>query len=153
MNNTHKKSSEIEVERFARWQSITIQQLTYSVNLILGFAVATLGFQTALLINEKFVPVLYQKCAFGMSMLLLVASISLGIFCVINRLRDFRATKEVARMEMDGESGEKIQTHRDLYAKLGKRTWEIFWWQIGTFSASILLLLFGISSLIIHKLV
>jgi hypothetical protein len=84
---------------FARWQSITIAQLTYCINLILGMAVATLGFQIALLLNDKFNPIAWQNCAFSVSMLLLILSVALGIWCVVNRLRDFRATTKAARMQ------------------------------------------------------
>jgi hypothetical protein len=39
---------------FIRWQSTTIEQFTYAVNLILSFAVATLGFQITILLDAKF---------------------------------------------------------------------------------------------------
>jgi hypothetical protein len=117
---------------FTRWQSITIAQLTYAINLILGFSVAALGFQIAIILNEKFNPVSWQKCAFLFSMSLL-ASVGFGIWCVINRLLDFRATTKVARMREKGKSDEEMQPYRALYQKLGAMTWRLFWWQIGTF--------------------
>lgn len=124
---------------FVRWQSITIAQLTYSVNLILGFAVATLGFQVTLLLNEKFLPVGWQKCIFSLSMLTVLMSIGFGIWCVINRLRDFRATMRAARLREDEKPDAEIQPLRDLYTKLGKYTWGLFWWQIATFGVGIVL--------------
>src|SRR5437879_3380280 len=87
---------------FVRWQSITINQLTYAVNLILTFSVATLGFQATLLLGDQFKPVSWQKCIFSLSLVLLLSSIGLGIWCVINRLRDFRATMKTARLREDG---------------------------------------------------
>ena len=78
---------------FIRWQSITIAQLTYAVNLILGFSVAALAFQVATLLNENFKPVSWQKYTFLLSLVILLASVGFGLWCVINRLRDFRATK------------------------------------------------------------
>lgn len=137
-------------EPFQRWQLVTIEQLTYSVNLILGFAIATLGFQITLLTNEKFIPIVYQKCAFLISMIFIVVSISLGIYCVVNRLKDFRATKKVARMGKESE--EKIQPHRNLTKKLGGRTWILFWWQIGTFGTGVLFLIVGTWMLVSQKL-
>ena len=113
---------------FVRWQSITIAQLTYSVNLILGLAVAALGFQVALLLNEQFHPLGWQKCAFGASIFTLLLSIGLGIWCVINRLRDFRATTTAARLREKGRPDDEIQPYRDLYQKLGETTWGLFWW-------------------------
>lgn len=89
---------------FIRWQSITIAQLAYAVNLTLGFSVATLAFQVTLLLDEKFSPVSWQKCGFSISIILLLASVALGIWCVINRLKDFRATTKVARKREKGAS-------------------------------------------------
>jgi hypothetical protein len=138
--------------RFVRWQSITIAQLTYCVNLILGMAVAALGFQVALLLNDKFNPIAWQKCAFSVSMLLLILSIALGIWCVVNRLRDFRATTKAARMQENGKPAEDIQPFRDLYKKLGEKTWCLFWWQIGTFGVGIILTILGVRASISQKL-
>jgi hypothetical protein len=108
---------------FVRWQSMTIAQLTYCVNLILGMAVAALGFQVTLLLNDKFNPIAWQKCAFSVSMFLLIISIALGVWCVVNRLRDFRTTTKVARMREEGKPVEDIQPYRDLYKKLGKKSY------------------------------
>lgn len=137
---------------FIRWQSITIAQLTYAVNLVLGFSVAALAFQVTTLLNEKFNPVSWQKCAFSLSLLTLLVSAGLGIWCVINRLRDFRATTKVARMREQEKSETEMEPHRVLYRKLGKKTWWLFWWQIGTFGVGILLLVFGIAGSVSEKL-
>ncbi len=137
---------------FVRWQSTTIAQLSYAVNLVLGFSVAALAFQVTTLLNEKFNPVSWQKCAFSISLLALLASAGLGIWCVINRLRDFRATTKVARMREQKKSDAEMEPHRVLSEKLGKRTWGIFWWQIGTFGVGVLLLVLGIAGSVSEKL-
>jgi hypothetical protein len=137
---------------FVRWQSITIAQLTYCGNLILGMTVAALGFQVSLLLNDKFTPIAWQKCAFSVSMFLLILSIAVGIWCIINRLRDFRATTKAARMREEGKPPEDIQPFRDLYKNLGKKTWCLFWWQIGTFAIGIILTILGVWASISQKL-
>jgi hypothetical protein len=137
---------------FVRWQSLTIAQLTYSVNLILGLAVAALGFQVTLLLSEKFYPAGWQKCAFGVSMLTLLFSIGLGIWCVINRLRDFRATTRAARLREKGKPDDEIRPYRDLYEKLGDRTWSLFWWQIGTFGVGIVFTVLAVWASLSQKL-
>jgi len=88
-------------------------------------------------LNEEFHLAGWQKCAFGASMLTLLLSIGLGIWCVINRLRDFRATTRAARLREKGKPDHEIQPYRDLYKKLGERTWALFWWQIGTLGGGI----------------
>lgn len=138
---------------FVRWQSTTITQLTYSVNLILGLSVAALGFQVTLLLNKDFQPMGCQKCSFGFSILMLLLAIGLGILCVINRLRDFRATTEAARLQEAEKPEEEIQPYRDLYEKLGKRTWSLFWWQIGTFGAGIIFTIIALWAAFSQKLV
>ena len=137
---------------FVRWQAITIAQLTYSVNLILGFAVAALGFEVALLLNQQFSPIGWQKCAFFLSIVILLLSSGLGIWCVINRLRAFRATMKVARMREQKEPDESTQPYRDLYRRLDKRTWILFRWQIGTFGLGIGCALLGLWASISQKL-
>jgi hypothetical protein len=59
-------------------------------------------------------------------MLLLAASLVFGVWCVINRLKNFRATETVARMQQDGKTDVEIKQYRDRYEKLGKRTWGLF---------------------------
>ncbi|MEX1211788.1 MAG: hypothetical protein WEA36_02975 [Balneolaceae bacterium] len=140
-------------ESFIRWQSITITQLSYVVNLILGLSVASLGFQVNILLGGNIAATnSWQECILIISMFSLLASVALGIFCVINRLLDFRATKEAAKMREENKSEEEIQKYRDLYDTLGKRTWKIFWWQIGFFSLGILLFIIGITPSIVKNL-
>ena len=138
---------------FVRWQSITIDQLTYAVNLVLALSVATLGFQITLLLNDKFIPEAWQKCAFALSLLLLAVSVIAGIFVVVNRLRDFRATKDAARLREEKASEAIIEPYRVLYRKLGGRTWILFWWQLGTFGAGVVLATFAVLASVGHKLV
>ena len=146
MNRNEPKGS------FIRWQLITITQLTYSVNLILGLAVGVLGFQVALLLNDKFNPIAWQKYAFSVSMFLLVLSLALGIWCVINRLRDFRATAKAARMRERKRPDEDIQPYRDFYKKLGEKTWYLFWWQVGTFGVGIFCTILSVLAFMSQKL-
>jgi hypothetical protein len=124
---------------FSRWQAVTIGQLAYAVNLILGFAVAALGFQVTLLLDDKFVPSSWKKCAFSISLLLLAASVIFGIAVVINRLQDFRATMNAARARENGSADAVVEEYRALYRRLGPRTWWLFWWQLGTFGTGVLL--------------
>lgn len=146
MNKNEPKGS------FIRWQATTITQLTYSVNLILGLAIGSLGFQVTILLKDTFNPIAWQKCAFSISIFLLLLSVALGIWCVINRLRNFRATSKAARMREEGKPSEDIQPYRDLYKKLGEKTWVLFWWQVGTFGSGILFTILSVSASMGQKL-
>jgi hypothetical protein len=124
---------------FVRWQTVTVAQLTYAINLLLTFAVATLGYQVALLGEDKFsLAASWQKCLFSASLLFLSASILFGLAVVVNRLRSFRATMRAARAREKGNA-EALATNRALYKMLDPRTWWLFWWQVGTFAAGMVL--------------
>jgi len=135
-------------DAFVRWQSVTIAQLTQAVSVVLGFAVAALGFDVTLLISKDFSPTSWQKYAFSLGGFPLLASVGLGIWCIINRLRDFRATMKAAQ---EGSST-KANEARALAARLGKHTWALFWWQIGTFGTGIALTITVIVALNVGKL-
>lgn len=148
---------------FVRWQSITIGQLTYAINLILGLAVASLGFEVTLLLNSKidfdacwhksdFLCVVTFFSASCLSILALVASIAFGIWAVINRLRDFRATMTAARLREKGKPNSEIDPYRALYRRLGRATWRLFWFQIGAFGSGVVLAVLGIAGLVIYRL-
>ncbi|PIQ06258.1 MAG: hypothetical protein COZ36_01045 [Piscirickettsiaceae bacterium CG_4_10_14_3_um_filter_44_349] len=127
-------------EKFIRWQGVAITQLSYSINLILTFSVAALGFGVSLLVSEKFNPTICQAYAYFGSLFLLLVSGAFGIWCTINRLRDFRATAKICNLKRKDEDNSELPELRELTNKLGRKTWGIFWWQIGTFSAGILIL-------------
>jgi hypothetical protein len=137
---------------FTRWQSVTIGQLGYAVNLILGLAVATLGFQITLLLNDEFAPVAWQKCAFSLALLLLGTSVFFGIVVVINRLHDFRATMNAAREREKGSPATVVEEYRTLYGGLGPRTWLLFWWQVATFGIGAAVTLLSVLASASHKL-
>jgi len=138
---------------FVRWQKTTIAQLTYAINLFLGLSVGALGFQSALLLNENFDPLGWSRFAFLISLVALLLAIGLGIWCVINRLRDFRVTMHVARLREDEPTNsEELIRLRDLSERLGRRTWRLFWFQIGTFGLGIVCAVLGMWTLLSEKL-
>lgn len=130
---------------YARWQSIAIDQLGYAVGLILSFATASLGFALALVKDQNYAPGCWGKTAMVTSIASLILSVGLGLWCVINRLCDFRETRSIARdredWERDGVSKEEIanqlRARRAETKRLGERTWLLFWWQIGTFALGV----------------
>lgn len=139
-------------ESFVRWQAITLGQMTYAINVILGFSVAALGFQVSLLLNEKFLPISWQKCGFTMAIALTSISIVLGVLIVINRLLDFRESMHIARERNIESHDDSLEYLRNINRNRGKITWCLFWWQIGTFTVGILLTALIIVVNSFHKL-
>jgi hypothetical protein len=139
---------------FVRWQGIAIAQLGYAVNLILALATATLGFVVSLLKDKEFIPSCWSKCFIVLSSLCLLVSMGLGVWCVINRLLDFRNTKDNARdretmRTVHSEGREELQRKRekrqDETDKLRRRTWTLLWWQMRTFGIGVLALVIAVA--------
>ena len=129
-------------ESFVRWQGITITQLGYAVNLILGFATASLGFSLTLLKDKDFVPKGWGKWLFLLSLGSLLLSILFGIWCVINRLRDFRETAQIAK-DRERLDDIKLQQRQDDAKKRGECTWLLFKIQFWSFTAGLVALTVG----------
>lgn len=133
-------------ESFIKWQGITINQFTYAQNLILTFSVAALGFGLSFITNKEFMPFGVSKCFFVLSLLSLLISIGFGLWCVINRLRDFRITKDITRKRE--QNSNNIEELRIKSRDLGKISWNLFWIEIGFFAGGIFLM--SISMIIIY---
>jgi hypothetical protein len=125
--------------RFTRWQSITIAQLGYAINLILGFGTASLGFSLLLAKDgEHISPHCLGRHLLLLAIVTLLASIAFGIWCVINRLRDFRKTKDIARdKELGNLTSCEHERRKAETDRLGDLTWRLFWWQIGLFGSGL----------------
>jgi len=145
---------------FIRWQGITRNHFSSVANLILALATGLLAFQSNLLLKHKLV-----SCgAYGFavaSLIILAVSVASGLWCSVNRLRDFRLTTQIARrrekMEaekdhlmlntiLDTPEGKKelervtkmlneteLQDSREESRSLGKFTWRLFWTQVTFF--------------------
>lgn len=132
---------------FVRWQSIAINQLGYAVGLILTFATASLGFGLALVKDKDYVPGCWGKAFMSLALLSLALSVALGLWCVVNRLRDFRKTRSIARDREDwepcfgeAETDRRLHERRTETQKLGRKSWLLFWWQLGMFALGALAL-------------
>jgi hypothetical protein len=134
---------------YVRWQSIAIEQLGYALGLILSLATASLGFALATVKDQNCTPGCWGKSFMLASIVCLILSIGLGLWCVVNRLRDFRKTRSIARDREDWrfqfskeEIDKRLSERRAEATKLGERTWHLFWWHIGAFA-------FGVATLIL----
>lgn len=122
--------TEENYERFAKWQSVTREQLSATSNLILGLATGLLGFVTVLLLEEKLV----ASCARGFGVaawIFLALSVALALWCATNRLTDFRLTARIANPKNSAQP--QLEDLRKESAHLGECTWKIFRGQIWSF--------------------
>jgi len=146
MTTTDQDKEKTDRESSNRWQGRTIEQFGYALNLIVGLAVAAIGFELSLMLKDDFQSLGWQNCLFSISLLSLILSVALGLFCIVNRLRDFRITAKVARKREDGVSELELQPLRTIASTLGERTWLLFWWVISTFGLGVLLLCISIGT-------
>lgn len=147
------KEKEIDNEyrkRFIRWQQLTQTQLSNTNNLILTFALGFLGF--ALSKTGLRIPTcccLFFPTVFGY--LLLLISLLTGLLLTINRLYDFRNTKDIVKLKRDrfkNKNDETLDAKIVLLTsetdKLGKTTWCLLHWQLWTFFSGLIFLLITI---------
>lgn len=117
-------------ETFVRWQKITIDQLSYALNLIFTLTVAALAYWFSLLRDDKFTPVQSAKCAMVVSLCALSVAAIAGSACIFNRLRDFRNTAQRAANNENALSREDV---RDI----GRLTWGLFYCLLAGFGLGI----------------
>ncbi|MFN3900210.1 MAG: hypothetical protein ACK4ML_07555 [Alishewanella aestuarii] len=119
-----------EDESFIRWQGITRDYFSSVSNLVLGLSTGLLAFLVSGLVGAQ--PA--GRCLFIIAtcaMVLLAVSIGLAVWCAINRLRDFRATTQIARSRYKDEP--ISSSDRQETKALGNLSWCLFWWQLVLF--------------------
>jgi len=124
-----------------RWQGRTIEQFGYALNLVLGLTIAGIGYVTTIILNKEMERADWQNCLLAISLLALVLSVAVALWCIVTRLRNFRITAEIARKRENGESDIKLQPLRTESSDFGEFTWILFWWQIWSFAIGVLLLM------------
>jgi hypothetical protein len=110
-------------ERYVRWQNYRINQLSFTINLFLSFAVASLAY----LINLKLTKtaIIASPAEFDITIYWWSASAVLGTIATLSRLLDFRFTARKIKNSSDCD--------KCLAKILGKVTWATFWAQTITY--------------------
>lgn len=119
--------NEDDKERYVRWQGYRIEQLSFSINLFIGLAVASIGF----VISEIEKTACMDK---HYVLLFLAFSLAVGIVATISRLVDFRYT--VKKIESGNENLKR------LIDCAGKITWISFGLQLSSYLIGAGILLF-----------
>jgi ABC-type uncharacterized transport system permease subunit len=122
-----------EDDRFQRWQKITLEQMGYTLNLILTFAIGGLGYCFVLLKDSEFYPTPTARCTFLISMVSLSICAVAGFMSIFTRLWDFRMTTRRAHNDPLAPSLEEVRL-------FGKITWCLLFLQVGTFATGMLFL-------------
>jgi hypothetical protein len=134
------ESEEVLHDRFVRWQQISLQQLTYAINLLLALSGATIAFEITFSLDQRAPVVGVVKAALLSSMIFLAFSMLLGLFAVETRLYDFRYSSRIARLRWKSpERASDIARMEWITNALGKVTWCLFGMEIVTFGLGIIL--------------
>lgn len=133
-------------ERIVRWQQLSIKQLSFVNNLFISLSLVFFGF----LINNNFLKFNDNKWLFFvqiLSLLTLSFSFILGVYTTMNRLYDFRLTTDLVRKrkerlrcheEKRTSLGKEIDYLILKSGRIGKRTWLLLKWQVGSFVIGVL---------------
>jgi hypothetical protein len=137
-------------ESYIRWQNIRITQLGFANNIIIGLSVGSLAYFMNFItktVSFNF----YQKILIWLGCPLLLISCLLGLILIINRLEDFRITSQIARKRELGENMD-IEILRSQTKEIGKKTWNLFIWQVSTFFSGFVCLIVIIAINFIQKI-
>jgi len=109
-------------ERYVRWQNYRITQLSFSINLFLGFAIASLAYAINLKINNAPGVIIVELFC---SIYWWSASFALGVLAMVSRLLDFRYTAIKIKEIKDEDAFNTF-----MVQWCGKITWGAFWVQL-----------------------
>lgn len=114
-------------ESFIRWQAATREHFTTTSSVVLGLATGLLAFVVNRFLTDK--PT--GRWLFWFAAGSLVLSIVSALWCSINRLKDFRATAQIAR----NRAKQVAVSEADLLETkaLGNISWRLFRFQLVSF--------------------
>lgn len=118
-------------ERYIRWVDYRVNHLSHSINLFLGFAVASLAYAINLKIDGQFDGI----CALNSSIIIFALSAVFGCLATITKLLDYRYT---ARKIKDGGEFNTVMANH-----IGSFTWAFFWIQLAIYSVGALIFVLG----------
>jgi hypothetical protein len=146
MEELTRRTAPMADSRYNRWQGLAITQLSVAVALISGLSVAGLGVGFSLLQNKDFMPAALLKCAFALSLLLLLFAAFLSCGAVVTRLLDFRLTARKVRKDTHPEYGLPLTMFWFGPGAYGRATWRLFWCSCISFTLGVVLLVVSIAA-------
>jgi hypothetical protein len=139
-------------EKFIRWQGLTINQLTFAINLFLGLGGGSLAFAITLLRDQTFLLGGCWKTVFLISLVTLALSVIAGCAAVVSRLYDFRYTARKLRADELGDPTDEAGAYAYSSKILGLFTWRLFWFELVTLFVGLIGLILAIYSRYADKL-
>lgn len=119
-------------ERYVRWQNYRITQLSFAINLFLGFAIASLAYA----INLKLENVAHHGIPLEIVIVWWSVSAALGSLATVSRLLDYRYTTKKIK-----ENG-RFNTFMAKWC--GPATWGCFCVQIASYTVGAYIFIVGV---------
>jgi len=133
---------------FVRWQATTRDQFTVATSVLLGMAIAALGYQSTVLLDYKAVHVSQSQLG---SVICFAASAGFGISLVICRLLDFRSTTQLVKHRLN--SATEARRLEAWTIRLGIWSWRLFWAQAAALFIGVALFSIHIITIAATKLI
>lgn len=118
-------------QRYVRWADYRVNHLSHSINLFLGFAVASLAYAISLKIEGDFI-----TCVLDVSIIIFGTSVFFGCLATVTKLLDYRHTAR--KIKHGGTINEFIADH------IGALTWMLFWLQLFVYAFGALVFICGV---------
>lgn len=118
-----KAATDKNKERYPRWQGRSLDQMGYTLNLILIIITATIGFIISLLLSTKFTSNIFSFLMLGLITLIICSTVTISTILI--RLLNFRKTAQMVReKEKDNKDQSKIDKLKVETDNLGDYTWK-----------------------------
>jgi hypothetical protein len=141
-----RKMEEENKSSFVRWQSYTLQQFTFTNNLVIGLCTGILAVFVSSII-DKGTSTNLNKNLLTPAFVFIFLSLAAGVITAWLRLLNFRTTTQVAKKRKEGDKKDIGRLRRE-YTRLGKITWAFLTAQLTFFIMGSFFLLI----LVIHQL-
>lgn len=112
-------------ERYIRWQTNTMAQLSATLSFLSGLAIGGLGFLFALARDQSFTPTGINAVLFLVAIAAFLVAALAGIAAFVTRLIDFRLTAR--RIRNGGTLAEPLTVFGTEASALGQLTWFLLW--------------------------
>ncbi len=135
-----------------RWNEIRRAQLGGAIAIVFGFTSASLAFCASLLTEDSVTFGGGRTVCFLIAVGFFTVSLFGGIIVTVTRLQDARLTANIVGKHDDPAAKAEVECLRCCARCLGRWTWRLFYFQLGTFSFGAFFLLIALWLIFYSKL-
>jgi uncharacterized membrane protein YhaH (DUF805 family) len=133
VSKRRKFKSDRNRDAFNRWHDHQINQITTVSATVFALASAGLGYSLSLLSDEKVTLLKANVPAIRLFTFAFAISFVAALLLVVNRLEDFRRTKNIVRLRDDDPQHPELESRRRVVNRFERWTWILFYVQFIAF--------------------